>query len=595
MKEIQAKYSRYLENEFDGLNEKQIEEVREIIEIGSRIDLWQIELPDRIKKEGEGRESRGFSKANVGPFELVGLLQEFVKTENEVNEIVNATTVDKFINLLKQLQSIGVDVSKIQNKDTIETLAKKSGISKEKIEKIGLDSTKRIGFQKSDIIKAYRGKGDLRRPTEEQVEELIKLGIVMEKQNPVQEFIDILKQLQSIGVDVSKIVTKDTIETLAKKSGISKGKIEKQGLELKRKIGSQRDRIVFAYRKNENNRLTKKQVKELTKLGITLEKRDPVQECIDTLKRLKSIGVDVSKMQSRDTIESLAERTGMSIEEIEKQGLEPKMKIGSQRDRIVLAYRGKGDHRRATEEQVEELIKLGIELQRGNTIQKFIDMLKQLQSIGVDVSKIHDRDTIETLAKRSGINTEKIKGKGLNPNHNIGNQKSTIIKAYRGKGTNNPPTIEQEEELIQLGIRLEKQEINTVQKFINTLEQLQSIGVDVSIIVRGDTIETLAKKSGINREEIEKLGLDPKKRIGSQKHSISNAYNGRGTNKAPTEEEVKRLLELGINLEIRKRTSKEIAEASISSLTDIAMSDREDEALKKLVEKTKEGGIIENE
>ena len=38
-------------------------------------------------------------------------------------------------------------------------------------------------------------------------------------------------------------------------------------------------------------------------------------------------------------------------------------------------------------------------------------------------------------------------------------------------------------------------------------------------------------------------------------------------------------------------TGKEIAEASISSLTDIEMSDREGQELKALVEKTKEGGI----
>ena len=45
-------------------------------------------------------------------------------------------------------------------------------------------------------------------------------------------------------------------------------------------------------------------------------------------------------------------------------------------------------------------------------------------------------------------------------------------------------------------------------------------------------------------------------------------------------------------MESKKRTSKEIAEASISSLTDIEMSDREDAALKELVKKeTKEGGI----
>lgn len=50
-------------------------------------------------------------------------------------------------------------------------------------------------------------------------------------------------------------------------------------------------------------------------------------------------------------------------------------------------------------------------------------------------------------------------------------------------------------------------------------------------------------------------------------------------------------MKLGISLEAKSRTSKEIAEASISSLTDIEMSDREDSALKELIEKTKEGGM----
>ena len=50
-------------------------------------------------------------------------------------------------------------------------------------------------------------------------------------------------------------------------------------------------------------------------------------------------------------------------------------------------------------------------------------------------------------------------------------------------------------------------------------------------------------------------------------------------------------MKLGISLEPKSRTSKEIVQASISSLTDIEMSDREDAALKELVEKTKEGGM----
>ena len=48
---------------------------------------------------------------------------------------------------------------------------------------------------------------------------------------------------------------------------------------------------------------------------------------------------------------------------------------------------------------------------------------------------------------------------------------------------------------------------------------------------------------------------------------------------------------MGINLEERTRYTYIYSEASISSLTDIEMSDREDAALKELVERTKEGGM----
>ena len=84
LKEIQGKYKGYLENEFDGLTEKQIEEVREIIRIGSQIDLWQIQLPNRIAKDGE-TQVRGFTDKNAGPFELTGLLKDFVELEDEVD------------------------------------------------------------------------------------------------------------------------------------------------------------------------------------------------------------------------------------------------------------------------------------------------------------------------------------------------------------------------------------------------------------------------------------------------------------------------------------------------------------------------------
>lgn len=180
LKEIQKKYKEYLENNFLGLNAKQIEEVRKIIMLGSQIDLWQIELPNRIAKD-RGIQRRGFTDKSKGPFEVTGMLKDFVDLEDEVDEFERRTSVEIFIKDLQQLQSLGVDVSKIQYKDTIETLASKSGISREKLEGNGLNLTNKIGLRKNNIAIAYRGKGSYKPPTPEQVEELKKLGISLEK------------------------------------------------------------------------------------------------------------------------------------------------------------------------------------------------------------------------------------------------------------------------------------------------------------------------------------------------------------------------------------------------------------------------------
>ena len=365
LKEIQNKYKEYLENEFDDLNEKQIEEIQEIIRLGTKIDLWQIELPNKITKSIETQE-RGFTDKNIGPFELTGLLKDFVEIQDEVNESENKTAVEKFIHTLKQMQSIGADVSKIATMDTIETLAKKSGISREKLEEIGLEAGKKIGSQKDHIAQAYRGKGKCTPPTTEQVEELAKLGISLEKQerNAVQEFIDTLQQMQSIGVDVSKMIQKDTIETLAKKSGISIEKLEEIGLEPTQKIGSQKHSIAQAYRgKGDCKPPDSNQVEELTKLGISLEKQDTVQKFIDTLKEMQSIGVNVSKMTKNDTIETLAKKSGISREKLEEIGLEPMQKIGSQKTSIAKANRRKGTCKPPSSNQEKELAKLGISLE----------------------------------------------------------------------------------------------------------------------------------------------------------------------------------------------------------------------------------------
>ena len=380
LKDIQTKYIKYLDGNFEGLEEKQIQEIKHILDLGAEIDLWQAQLPDR-QIIAKGNNTQSNAKQTITPFEIEGILKDFVEIEEKVEKIENETSVERFINKLNQLEGKGVDVSKIVRSDTIETLAKRSGISRKEVENIGLNPEEKIGKKLSNIKQAYRGKGSYMKLTEEQVKELEKLGISLEKQDTIQEFIEELNKLEGIGVDVSKIVLSDTIETLAKKSEISKEKIEEIGLISKEKIGNKLINIRSVYRgKAQGKKPTEEQVEELIELGISLEKqeRDTIQGFIDTLNQLEGIRVKVEKIKWKDTIETLAQKSGVSIEQIEEIGLNPKEKIGIKLENIKSAHRGKGRGKRPTEEQVEELTKMGINLEKQarDSNQEFIDKLK---------------------------------------------------------------------------------------------------------------------------------------------------------------------------------------------------------------------------
>ena len=572
----------------------------------SRKNLEEIGI-DTTKKIG--RQRHRIAQIYRGNYRGKGPTEEQVEMlANMGIDLKKRDSIQEFLDTLRILQSIGVDISKLTERDTIETLAKKSGISRKKLEEIGLDSTKKIGKQRDTIVQTCKGNVRGKRPTEEQVKMLESMGIDLKKRDYIHEFLDTLRILQSIGVDISKITKGDTIETLAKRSGISRKKLEEIGIDTTKKIGMQKNSIASAYRGNVNRkRPTEEQVEKLESMGINLKKRDSIQEFLDTLRILQSIGVDISKLTERDTIETLAKKSGISRKKLEEIGIDTTKKIGMQKNSIASAYRGNVNRKRPTEEQVEKLESMGINLKkRGGTqeflhksmdinlkkrdsIQEFLDTLSILQSIKVDISKLTQRDTIETLAKKSGISRKKLEEIGIDTTKKIGMQKNSIASAYRGNVNRKRPTEEQVEKLESMGINLKKRD--SIQEFLDTLRILQSIGVDISKLTERDTIETLAKKSGISRKKLEEIGLDSMKKIGMQKINIALASRGKGTVKRPTEEQVEELLKLGISLEKKSRTSKEIAEASISSLTDIEMSDREDAVLKELVEKTKEGGM----
>ena len=135
-----------------------------------------------------------------------------------------------------------------------------------------------------------------------------------------------------------------------------------------------------------------------------------------------------------------------------------------------------------------------------NGTQRFIEKLKILKEQGIDVTKITQKDTIETLAKKSGvvISEEQAEKLGIELIDRIGNAKMNITNTYRGNGSYEMPTKEQVQKLSELGVSLELLEKrNIVQEFIEKLEILKEQGIDVTKITRTDTIQTLAEKSGV--------------------------------------------------------------------------------------------------
>ena len=384
LKRIQSKYEKYLQNpelynDFDEEEQEEIEEIQNIIKKGSEIDLWEIEFPDRIGKDGKKVNE---SELENIEFYLEGTMRDLYELQEEIEEEEEKGTVERFIGkietLINLVETDKPDVIEIKNSDTIGKLAEGLGISEEQIEEAGLDSTFKIGKQKENIVGCYRDARDVVEgkkkkrtthrtpPTPEQVDKLKELGISLEEINPTQEFIEKIETLINLvetdKPEVIKIKKSDTIGKLAEGLGISEEQIEEAGLDSKFKIGQQKANIVECYRdardvvegkkkKRTTHRTppTPEQVDKLKKLGISLEviEINPIQEFIKKIETLINLvetdKPEVIKIKTSDTIGKLAEGLGISEEQIEEAGLDSTFKIGQQKASIAVAYRDERD------------------------------------------------------------------------------------------------------------------------------------------------------------------------------------------------------------------------------------------------------------
>ena len=629
---IQQKYIEYRNGIDNGeITEDERNNIENIIVKGEEIELWDREL-ERITKDESDKI------LEVDSFEVKGNLHDFVELENEVKGLPKVNTIDIFIEKLEKLQEIGVDVSKIKIKDTILDLVKRTKTKENdeklirEIEEIGLEAIDNIGNKLSAIrdlyTKAQEGKKiNAIFPTDKQLERLEKLGIRIKPMNTIDEFIEKLEKLQIIGIDVSKIQKEDAILDLVKKTKQKENddelikKIEEMGLNPNDPISNKLRSIRKIYSQLQKGKKideippTMEQINKIEKMGIRIKPKENIIDVfIKELEKLQSIEIDVSKIQVTDTILDLIKKTkpkendGVLIKKIEEIGLDPNENIGGRLCRIKMGYKkrqkeGNSRWTPLTEEQLNKIQGMGIKIEgeKSNIVDEFIEKIEKLQEIGVDVSKIVRSDTIlklvgKTLEEPEEVLIKKIKEIGLETDDNIGLKLSGIKVAYnksqRGEKKHGIVATEEQVKILRkMGVWEKK---NTIDEFIEKLEKLQEIGVDVSKIFKRDTILKLVGKTIEESEEIlikkiKGMGLEPDYNIGSKLSDLKKVYNknqrGEKTGGTiATEEQVRRIRSFGIKI------GKEITGQSIGQASYTATVQECDEAqaeLNKLLDKQK--------
>ena len=135
---------------------------------------------------------------------------------NHLKEYIagNNTTIDEFIDTIIILQSINVDTSQLAQRDTIESLAEKSGVRREQIKVAGLNLENKIGGDRDRIVQAYRGNVKYKKPTDEQVKELQELGISLDYRDTTCEYVSVLKILKNNNINLEGLKVKSKIKDL---------------------------------------------------------------------------------------------------------------------------------------------------------------------------------------------------------------------------------------------------------------------------------------------------------------------------------------------------------------------------------------------
>ena len=383
LRRIQNNYTKYLNgfDNFEDLTEEDKAKIQEIIDLASEIDLWNLELPPIPKSRGINEE--------VNPFEISGVIKDFVDIKDRIEDDLNEDKILTFINVCEALIRQNLNFSKFENSKKIKDVDGKTiqpfttlediqlkypdiDINRV-IEETGVNSKFPIGSIRNNVTRILRGTS-AGKISELAKQKIIKLGIInIEKQYAVPTFIKVYEELIKQGFDCNEISGINSLQDIKDKyPNIDMDEVLiMSGVDIEYSIKNAQKTVRAAFNGANAAVITKQDKQKILELGIiTFEtKESDISLFVKVWESLTNNGVDLNRFKFSKTIDKKIkfktlqdvqqEYPQLNIKQIVGElGIGLDYAIGMKRNSILQVVTG-NKKRKITEEERKKLLELG--------------------------------------------------------------------------------------------------------------------------------------------------------------------------------------------------------------------------------------------
>ena len=636
LKEIQNKYKKYLKGDNENLNEKQIGEIKLILSLGNEIDLWQSELPNKInKKDEKGKNQKKLENNYKKFFDIEGIERDFVELEDIVEkECIHGSIQEEILKFLEKVGRLPIGKKKGEG-----TLYARWRVSEEKrtLEKYVGRDIEEVPKGYYEFIKQMRkyGYGLKKKTLQEEVLEFLekerRLPNANKKEEKVfyqkwriseekrkleeyaereveevpEEYQEFVRQMREYGYGLKKKTLKEGVLEILEKDGRlpNANKKEEKTLYQKWRI-SEEKRILEEYVGKEIEEIPEEYrefVRQMRKYGYGLKKKTLQEEVLEIVekegrlpsgtrtRKRKREGALYQKWRISKEKRILEEYAGKEVEEVPeeyREFIKQMRKYGyglkkkTLQEEVLETVEKEGRLPSETRKRERALYKSWLKSEEKRMLEKYAgreveevpeeyrEFIKQMRKYGYGLmKKILKEEIIEFVNKEGRLPSGKIKGE------------EKLYRKWR---------LSEEKRILEEYVGKEIEEIpEEYQEFVRKMREY-GYGL-IKKILKEEIIEFVNKEgrlpSGTKKREIT---LYQKWRISEEKR-ILEEYTGREVKEVPEEyqEFVRQMREYGIINVYKGRKPKEIVQASIGSIKNIELIDKENKVLHDLIEKNK--------